>query len=130
MFKKISLERTACYGHCPIYKLDIFADGKVNYFGELFVRIEGFKSWQLSAESIEKLNEVIYKYDYFNIKEQMVTMMSSDSPSCITEIKMANGRERKIKNDYGCNQWPLKLKAFENRIDKIVNSDYYVNDDE
>ena len=56
--------------------------------------------------------------------------MTTDSPSCITEIKMDDGRERKIKNDHGCNQWPNKLKAFENRIDKIVNSEQYVNEDE
>ncbi len=128
MFKKIFLKRTACYGHCPVYSLKISANGQVNYSGEIFVGVEGQKSWQLDAQAVKELNDLIKKYDYFNIKEQMITMMSTDSPGCITEIRMKDGRKRKIKNDYGCNQWPLKLKAFENRIDQIVNSAQYVEE--
>ena len=30
----ITLERTACFGRCPMYKVKIFADGKVVYRGQ------------------------------------------------------------------------------------------------
>lgn len=126
MFKRIFLKRTPSYGPCSIYELEIYSDGRVNYFGEHRVKVEGYNSWQIDAKTVKKLNDLIDKYDYFNIKEQMVTMMSSDSPGCITEITMEDGRTRKIKNDYGCNQWPPRLKAFENRIEQIVNSAEYV----
>lgn len=129
MFRRIFLKRTPCYGICPVYKLEIYPDGQVNYFGEHRVRVEGFKSWQIDKKAVEELNYLIKKYDYFNLKEEMVTMMSTDSAGCITEITMDDGRKRKIKNDYGCNQWPLKLKAFENRIDRIVNSAEYVEEE-
>ena len=33
----ISLERTPCYGTCPIYKMEIFSDGSAFYHGERFV---------------------------------------------------------------------------------------------
>jgi hypothetical protein len=59
----------------------------------------------------------------------MVTIDTTDSPGCITEISMEDSRKRKIKNDYGCNQWPPKLKAFENSIDSIVNSAKYVDEE-
>jgi dissimilatory sulfite reductase (desulfoviridin) alpha/beta subunit len=132
MFSRIFLARTACYGHCPVYKLEIYPNGQVNYLGQIFVRVEGFNSWQVNAQTVKKLNDLIEKYDYFNIQENssLNLMMSTDSPSCITEIIMEDGRKRKIRNDNGCNDWPLKLKAFENRIDQIVNSTRYVKDNE
>ena len=130
MFRRIFFARTPCYGPCPVYKLEIYPNGRVNYSGEHRVRVEGFKSWQIDAQAVQELNNLIEKYDYFNIKEQMVTMMSTDSPSCITEIIMEDGRKRKIRNDHGCNQWPPKLRAFENRIDRIINSAEYVEEKE
>jgi hypothetical protein len=130
MFRRIFLARTACYGHCPVYKLEIYPNGQVNYLGEIFVKVEGFKSWQIDAQAVKNLNNLIEKYDYFNIQENssLNYTESSDSPSCITEITMEDGRKRKIKNDYGCNKWPLKLKAFANRIDRIANSAQYVEE--
>lgn len=130
MFRRIFLARTPCNGPCPVYKLEIYPNGQVNYLGEYFVKVEGFNSWQIDAQTVKELNELIEKHDYFNIKEQMVTVRTTDSPGCITEISMEDGRKRKIKNDYGCNKWPPKLKTFENSIDKIVNSGQYANDDE
>lgn len=126
MFKRIFLARTPSYGPCPVYKLEIYPNGQVIYFGEHRVKVEGLKSWKIDKQAVKELNNLIDKYDYFEIKEQMVTMMSTDSPGCITEIVMEDNRIRRIKNDYGCNQWPLKLKAFENRIDQIANSAEYV----
>ncbi|TDO91987.1 hypothetical protein DFR79_10813 [Halanaerobium saccharolyticum] len=129
MFRRIFLARTPCFGHCPVYKLEIYPNGQVNYLGKYFVKMEGFKSWQIEAQAVKKLNDLIEKYDYFKIKEQMATIITTDSPGCITEIIMEDGRKRKIKNDYGCNQWPPKLKAFENQIDQIVNSAEYVEEE-
>jgi len=132
MFSRIFLARTACYGICPVYKLKIYPSGQVNYSGEHHVKVEGYKNWQINGQAVKKLNDLIEKYDYFNIQENssLDHMMSTDSPSCITEIRMEDGRKRRIKNDHGCNDWPLKLKAFENRIDSLVNSAQYVKEDE
>ena len=40
----ITLERTACFGVCPVYKLTIYGDGRVLYDGIRFVRTEGPKN--------------------------------------------------------------------------------------
>ena len=37
----ITLERTACFGTCPIYKLTVYGDGRVEYEGERFVTVTG-----------------------------------------------------------------------------------------
>ncbi len=42
----ITLERTACFGACPVYTLSIYADGTVVYNGERFVDVEGEQTTQ------------------------------------------------------------------------------------
>jgi hypothetical protein len=37
----ISLQRTSCYGPCPVYTVKIDARGSVTYEGEKFVRVVG-----------------------------------------------------------------------------------------
>ena len=45
----ITLERTRCRGHCPVYKLTIVEDGTVEYEGIRFVKIKS-KGNRISAE--------------------------------------------------------------------------------
>lgn len=37
----ISMEKTGCYGSCPIYTITIHADGRAEYNGRRFVKKEG-----------------------------------------------------------------------------------------
>ncbi len=39
----ITLERTQCFGSCPVYKLTVYGDGRVVYEGGGFVKIKGEK---------------------------------------------------------------------------------------
>ena len=36
--KIISLEKTACFGTCPIFTINIFNNGEVIYYGKKFVK--------------------------------------------------------------------------------------------
>ncbi len=124
-FDKITLSRTACYGFCPIYDLEISADGNVDYTGKGFVSVNGNVSWKLDNEQIKQLNEIIQRYDYFNIKTRKITSSHTDAPGCITSVKMNDGRFRKINNYYGDNKYHGKLRRFERRIDEITGADRF-----
>ena len=50
-----SLERTACFGFCPVYTVTVHADGSVDYHGERFVVTQGDQSGQLTAEQMTAL---------------------------------------------------------------------------
>ena len=39
--KRVTIRRTPCYGHCPVYELSVSGDGEVEYSGEWFVAREG-----------------------------------------------------------------------------------------
>ena len=43
LITKIELERTQCYGPCPVYKLSILRNGEITYNGIQFVKILGIE---------------------------------------------------------------------------------------
>ena len=63
----ITLERTACFGTCPIYKLTISGDGKVVYEGEKFVNVLGTQTDEISQEKVKELVDEFDKIGYFSL---------------------------------------------------------------
>src|SRR5690606_21346322 len=61
----ITLERTACFGACPIYTVSILADGTVLYNGERFVDVEGEQAGQIEPETVAEMVEAFEAAGYF-----------------------------------------------------------------
>ncbi|MFD1315218.1 DUF6438 domain-containing protein [Namhaeicola litoreus] len=129
-FKTISLERTMCYGDCPVYTVKINANGRVKLKqeGNIF---EGWKhvvSWQIDRGKINKINEVIHKYGYFTLKEnEGEVLYATDHPYCITKIELQDGTKRKIEHYLGDNMYPKRLTTIENWIDKLIETEIYLS---
>ena len=52
---EITLERTACFGICPVYSVTLCGDGTVRYVGERFVRVEGEVEDDVPVASVVRL---------------------------------------------------------------------------
>ena len=113
----ITLERTACFGTCPVYKLSISGDGKVVYEGIRFVNITGTQTTQISQDKIKELVDEFYNIGYFALKDKYDAPIT-DMPTTITSIAI-DGRIKKVGNYYGA---PKKLDELENKIDEITDS--------
>ena len=126
-FKKIYLERTMCYGDCPVYNLYINSEGEVKMIsGDYFGRMDETQHWTIDTKQIKKLNEVLQKYGYFKIKKKEATYWQTDGPYCITKIEFEDGASREIEHYLGEDSWPKRLTTIENGIDRIVGvKDYY-----
>jgi hypothetical protein len=61
----ISLERTACYGECPIYSVDLHGDGTAEYLGLRFMEKEGPVLGQV-GEEFERLAWLIVRLGFFS----------------------------------------------------------------
>ena len=48
----IRLERTACFGECPVYSVAIDGDGNVVYEGAKFVRVVGRQTDRIPASRV------------------------------------------------------------------------------
>jgi len=110
----ITLERTACKGACPVYKLTIYSTGTVVYEGKDYVKTTGKIESSISADRIEQLVSEFKKVDYFSLNDSYVQRVITDAPSVKTSIKL--GGETKSSTHYhGDLNAPDELKALEGK---------------
>jgi len=121
----ITLERTACFGVCPVYTLTIYGDGRVVYEGIRFVRIEGTRTTTISEEKIRQLITEFQSADYFSMDDSYEELNATDMPSAITSITI-NGKTKTVKHYHGDFSTPRELTELENKIDQIVYSDQWI----
>ena len=121
----ITLERTPCYGTCPVYTLTLFGDGKVVYEGKDFTKIRGRAETTISQAKIEQLVSEFEKIKYFSLNDNYTERTITDAPSVITSITI-DGKTKSIEHYHGDFSAPETLTQLEDKIDKIVNSDQWI----
>jgi len=117
----ITLERTACFGACPIYTVSILEDGTVIYNGEKFVEITGEQTSEIDSETVALMVEAFEKVGYFDWEETYDTMMITDQPTVITSVTH-NGKTHRITRYDGDTTAPLALPFLAQWIDQMVNT--------
>jgi len=122
-FKKaiITLERTACNGTCPVYKLTIYGSGLIVYEGESYVKTKGRKTRKIKEDRLRKLISWFEDIDFFSLKESYEENSVPDMASAITSITF-KGKTKRVKHNYGDLTAPQQLTRLEHRIDRISNS--------
>jgi hypothetical protein len=131
----ITLRRTACFGTCPIYSLEILQDGRVHYNGKGFVAVVGRQDAQISPAAVQALIESFLRIDYFDLKDVYQTHQNPDGTSTwITDLpttytSLRVGSRTKSVTDYAFS--PDKLRMLELEIDRVANSHRWIhgNDD-
>ena len=116
----ITMERTACHGTCPIYKLTIEGNGTVIYEGQDFVQVKGEQSASLSSAQIQDLVSAFEQAQFITLTDY-VNKDRTDSPSVITSITL-NGKTKTVNHYYGDDSAPQALFDLESKIDEITDS--------
>jgi uncharacterized protein DUF6438 len=123
----ITLERTACFGSCPVYRVSVFPSGQVTYEGKAHVRRVGSASGQIPQLQLDALLEEIDRSGYFTFAPRYTTgqpacgRYATDAPSVITSVTL-RGRTHRVEHDYGCGSAPGALVILEQRIDEVAGS--------
>jgi hypothetical protein len=126
----VSLERTACFGTCPVYQLTIYGDGRVVYDGKAFVAVQGQRTAQISPEQVQQLVKAIEAARFFSLSEKY-TVDATDLPGAWTSVTL-NGQSKRIWR-YGStgnpelDNAPPALTQLEQAIDAIANSQQWVS---
>jgi hypothetical protein len=128
----ITLERTSCFGTCPIYKLEISADGSVVYEGKENVKTKGRAESQIASEKLKRLLAHFESIDYFSLADYYESgdscrSYATDNPSALTSLRM-NGRSKSVSHYYGCRGTEIleRLTELEAAIDEAANSKQWV----
>ena len=123
----ITLERTACFGRCPVYRLSIFSNGLVSYHGLANVKQLGNATGQIVPERVAHLLHELEEAGYFLFASRYTPAESTcgrygtDLPTAITSVSL-EGRRRRIEHDQGCGAAPGALRVLEHRIDEVAES--------
>jgi hypothetical protein len=126
----ISLERTPCFGQCPVYRITVTAGGAVTYEGRANVRRIGTATADVSPDSVSTLLREMERAGYFTFSDRYAASeptcrrYTTDSPSAISSATF-RGRTKRVEHDYGCGGVPRALTVLEQRIDEVVGSDQW-----
>lgn len=129
----ITLERTGCFGPCPIYRLTLRGDGEVVFEGKRFVKSVGKLTAHVPPEDVQRLAEEFKKANYFSLRDKYVSpadgcqQWATDNPSAITSIKF-EGKEKSVNHYYGCRgvKGLDELVKLETAIDRVAQTDQWV----
>jgi hypothetical protein len=116
----ISMERTICYGSCPVYRITILGNGTVIYMGERFVTVDGIRIDSISREKVKELVDAIEQADFFSLGD-FTAYNITDAADAITTV-LIKGRLKTVRHYYGDRAAPRSLTELESKIDAIVDS--------
>ena len=127
----IQLQRTSCYGPCPIYTVSIDARGVVTYVGEKFVRVVGRQTARIDPMIVAKLLARAESIRFFDLRNAYRTIENPDgSTSTVTDLPTtivtvtANGRTKTVEDYVAA---PDALKEFEREIDEAAGTKRWIS---
>ena len=124
----ITLERTACFGTCPVYSLKIYEDGRVVYEGKEFVKRTGMAEGRIKKKALHDLVAEFMKLNYFELKKKPDCPISAtDFPAAMTSLNW-KGRGNAVEHNHGCQGSELlkELSKLEDKIDEVVNTAQWI----
>jgi acetamidase/formamidase len=129
----ITLERTACFGTCPMYTVTVTSDGTVTFNGARFTKTTGVAKGKISREEFRQLVAEFEKINYFALPDAyapgtpVCPQRITDMPSANTSIRL-KGKAKSVAHYYGCgDSGPLvKLTALEKKIDEVAGTQKWI----
>ncbi len=122
---RITLVRSACFGTCPMYGVEIRGDGTATYCGLHFVKEVGARTRQVDNAGISSLVEQFHAADFFALNDEYVAEVT-DNPTY--EIAIAYDGKSKSVMDYIGEQagMPTSVTALEEAIDRVAQTEEWI----
>ena len=115
-----TLERTGCYGECPVYRLTVNSDGSVVYVGTRWVKVLGRQVYKISEAQMAEL-QAAFEHANFNQLHDYDKVESTDDDWAHISYRRGGGFKR-VRHYHGDNAAPPALGALEDEFDRIVDS--------
>ena len=124
---RITLVRTACYGACPVYGVEIQGDGTVTYCGLRFVKEVGERTGHVGDVELSGLVERFHKGDFFALKEEYDGAIT-DQPEYRVTITY-DGKEKSVIDYVGERAgMPAVVTALEDAIDSVAGTSQWIGE--
>src|SRR6478609_2095428 len=113
---EVGIERTPCYGPCPVYTVIIKSDGTFRYKGEENVQRKGEHTGKVSEYRFKPLAQFIKDSGYTDLQDAYYRAVTDNATVYTTVV--VDGK-RKVVSNYAI-AGPTKLWAVEQLIEKLL----------
>ena len=113
----IKLERTACYGTCPVYSVFLDATGTVSFYGTKRDGTTVQQTDRIPVSEVAALLATAKRIGFFEMRDSYRAMIT-DLPTTFVTIT-ANGQTKKIEDYFSA---PRELKQLEVQIDEAART--------
>jgi hypothetical protein len=126
---RMTLERTACFGSCPAYTVEISGDGSV-----VFSPVPVASDWlypvmiqhsHISHEAVLEMLEAFRKADYFSLEDEYRYAVT-DSPTYVTSVSF-DGHTKSVLDYVGEEAgMPYSVTELEMAIDRLAGTELWI----
>jgi hypothetical protein len=124
----ITLQRHTCERHCAVYRVVLFGDGTVIYYGQYYVRQKGLALNHVDRDVFRRLIESAKRINYFNLKSEYGYHGTDDCESRIPDGPIVStsviigSQSHEIIHHHRCGgPIPTQLTEFEDEIETLAN---------
>ena len=127
----VTLERTPCFGSCPVYLVTASSGGAVRFEGKSHVSHPGTAVGQVPKARLDSLLTELERAGYFDFEERYTPgspacgNAATDLPTVTTSVTL-HGRTKRIEHYRGCAGAPQALSRLEERIDQVLNTAQWI----
>ena len=127
--RRITLERGPCFGPCPVYRVTVNSEGKVEWFGEAFVASLGPDTWEIPLDSVAALEDALARTDFEKLGDKCTDYSVTDMSSVRISVVFDDGTTKTIEDYHGDFSVPRELTLLEHRIDRILRTPERIRED-
>ena len=124
----IEMSRSACFGRCPVYTIEISGNGIVRYTGEQNVAVVGNESRNISPEQVSGLLEDFDSINFFSLDDRAFEECS-DTPNVTVSLSLGGRHKTITSNVYCTGARPGPQYSFVNlteKIDAVVGTNSWI----
>lgn len=128
---RVTMERLPCFGTCPVYRVEIAADGTVTFTGERYVDSIGTMSHRIETGKAAALMQALVDGGFFDLADDYTHgatecgMYHTDAPRVTLSVRV-DGRSKTVQHDYGCGGAPPTLRSLQERVDSVAGVSRWV----
>jgi hypothetical protein len=117
----ISLDRSACKGTCPVYRVEITGEGLVTYEGREHVAALGVRTRRIPREAVSRLVDRFRAADFFSLQASYAADVD-DVPGATIGLRV--GETSKTVSDYFGFQvgMPRSVNDLETAVDEAAGT--------
>ncbi len=114
----MAMERTACFGKCPTYMVELYSTGLVRYTSRMFTEHEGVFEKNVGAEKTQSLMDQFSKNRVDTCSENYNALIQ-DLPGIVYTFKYGKTTQKIYNANFG----PDYLNKLSKKVDELAQID-------